>query len=299
MSAILRPLLAQSADTEQDLTNLLKRFGYMYLSEKIDGIRAIKGSDGILYARSGKPIANRHIQKAAKYIPTGFDMEISFWIDNKRLRRPTLESIESVVNSKEDKWPGRWRPMFYVFDRQIPGTFEYRIVSLDDYNTVDNIAIGLIIHSHFKVDKLQSILNIFKSIIDAGGEGIILRAPLGGYKQGRSTLSEGLMIRYKKVTIDTADVIGFESSKTHTGVIEVNPFGLAKRDKKKENLRALDQVGSLTCTHPKYGEFNVGGLTDAQKLSFFRNLPKRIAFKHRDVTHKGKPRNPSFDRVID
>lgn len=299
MSAILRPMLAESADTEEDLANLLKAKGYLFLSEKIDGIRCIKGNDGKLYARSGKLIANQNIQRIAKDIPKQFDMELTFTIDGDITARPGLNSVESVVNSHKDQWPRRWKPIFFVFDFQCENrlSFESRREIL--YRYKDRILPeGVKIHRQMEVHELISITSFFDRIISSGGEGIILRAPREFYKQGRSTLNEAGMIRYKAVTKHIARVIGFNRLKTHVGEKESSPFGLAKRDKRQENLKELNLVGSFICEHPTFGQFSVGGLTDADKLKYFRNLPEEIEFNMRDTTHTGKPRNPSFSRVI-
>lgn len=304
MNAILRPMLAASAETEEDLATLLTHHKKLFMSEKVDGICGLKGSDGWMYGRSGDPVINTHVQKAFKDIPRGFHGEITFAVDGCDAARPALELVESVVNSKSDQWPRRWQPRFFCFDFQHPGSmpFSARRERLLTYRSAG--ISNLIIHRQLPATELTTILSFFGYVVDTlEGEGIVLRAADAPYKQNRSTLRDGCMVRYKRISRDTATIIGYEALQRHVGAATDSPFGLAKRDKKASNRKEVEELGAWIVTNEKYGEFKVGsGFTDALRKLFWKDrhgyIGDTLRYFHRDTTHLNKPRNPTFDKIL-
>ena len=54
--------------------------------------------------------------------------------------------------------------------------------------------------------------------LDDGYEGLMLRAPDGPYKFGRSTVKENTLLKVKNFLDDEAEVIGFKEQTTNTNV---------------------------------------------------------------------------------
>ena len=69
--AAIRPMLGTNAP--KDLSTLHYP---MYLSPKLDGVRAIV-KDGVVYSRSGKPIPNKNVQRMYKHYH-GYDGELIY-----------------------------------------------------------------------------------------------------------------------------------------------------------------------------------------------------------------------------
>jgi DNA ligase 1 len=293
---MIRPTLAASIDDESQILQALRDFGSLYMSEKFDGIRGITSS-GQVWSREAKPIRNRHLQKIFKGLPEGLDGEIVFRIDNEPIH-PPLELINSVVTSYDMQWPRRWTPMFYAFDVQD--------VDLPYYKRYDWIfGLSTLEHLHIvkqtKVFTMREIIPEFNKVVNRGGEGIILRNPKAKYKQGRSTLRDGVLMRFKRVRHGRATITGFTNLEKHIGVQDRNAFGLAKRDAKKSNMQQQAEIGALLGKHVTYGDIKVGsGFTAKQRKEYFdvRNIGREFIFAYRDLTHKGVPRNPTFVEIL-
>lgn len=296
---MIRPTLAVSIDTEEQLAAVLKEHGSLFTSEKKDGIRAIVSS-GVLMSRQNKPIPNMHVQKFFSGLPEGLDGELIFGIDGYDIH-PPLEQINSVVTSRTAEWPKRWRPMYCVFDHQEHLTtermpFHHRYSDIKSWcNKMRRAGVWFI--PQFDLTTMFNIIEYFKAVIEAGGEGICLRSPRSPYKKGRSTLRDGCLMRFKKLIKDQAVVIDSYPLERHVGSATVNSFGLAQRDSKLTNLlKDETQIGGLVCFHPLLGKFKVGsGFTAAQRKRFAKEgSPRHIVFEYRDLTHKGVPRNATF-----
>lgn len=296
---MIRPTLAASIDTEDQIVQCLKQFGELMISEKKDGIRAIVWR-GKLHSREAKPIPNKHLQEYFRFLPEGLDGELMFWIDNQNGNHPPLEHINSIVTSRDTKWPKRWTPVFHAFDYQLlGGPFRYRYEFLKEHQDRDS---GLYIQPQIIVDNLISIISFFKAVTDKRGEGICLRNPNSLYKQGRSTLNDGCLMRFKKLMKGTATITGLTNLLKHKGQQDRNAFGLAKRDSKLSNLQAEKLLGALigVC---EFGTVKVGSGFTAKQREFFWQMGDNLLdlefeFEYRDLTHKGVPRNPTFVRML-
>lgn len=300
---MIRPLLAQSIDTEEQLAEVLRMHGSLCVSEKEDGIRTIVSSG--LRSREDKLIPNRHLQSFFRMIPEGIEGELMFKIDGMDVH-PPLEQINSIVTSRDLLWPKRWTPVLKAFDLQPkPGqvtnkSFRQRYKQIKDIRRVldkSPMYVGRMeVIPHHEMDNVTEIMEYFRFIIERGGEGICLRNPEAYYKQGRATLRGGELMRFKKLMQGRAKVLTWEPLKRHIGEQKPNSFGLAKRDSRLTNLLTdYTTLGALVCRHSTLGEFKVGsGFTEAQRKSYAKYPPAYIIFEYRDVTHKGVPRNPTF-----
>lgn len=295
---MIRPTLAASIDTEDQIKELIRQFGGLYLSEKKDGIRGIISS-GKIWSREAKPIPNRRLQKVFANLPEGLDGEIMFHIDDKPIH-PPLEYINSVVTSKDLMWPKRWIPMFYAFDIQgLNGPFWRRYRVLKTLPITANLRVV----EQVRTDGLSEILWKFNKIVKHGGEGICLRNPNSLYKEGRATLNDGCLMRFKKLMRDTATIRGFTKLLRHTGKQDRNAFGLAKRDAKLSNLQEQEELGALLSIHDYFGHFKCGsGFTAEQRRKYYlkgeKLVGRQFVFEYRDLTHKGVPRNPVFIELL-
>lgn len=294
---MLRPLLACSIDDEEQIAELLRDHGSLFVSEKKDGIRGIKDRYG-LRSREDKPIRNIHIQNYFADLPEGLDGEIMFDIDGEE-KHPPLEHINSVITSGMDKWPKRWVPRFYAFDIQRTGIpFHTRFEMLRDIQQRSKKDGPLKVLYQWECSQLSTILRQFDNVVGYGGEGICLRAPNAYYKQGRSTLREAALLRFKPVKQGRATIFAMTPLERHVGVQDRNAFGLAKRDSKKSNMQEQDELGALL-GRTEFGNVKVGsGFTASQRIEYFNKFVKLVGrefiYEYRDLTHKGVPRNPTF-----
>jgi len=287
MTKPFRPMLAVACED-------LSKVKYpCLLSEKLDGIRA-SIHNGVVMSRSMKPIPSQAIQdKFGKPEYEGYDGEIIYGnknapdVFNKSTRACMSHQLPEEMNVSDLH--------FYVFDVISEGGYEIRWDNIepDSGNNVHRLWIGQV-NSAEEVQKFES------EFLGAGAEGVMLRSPTGPYKQGRSTLKEGYLLKVKQFSDAEAIVIGFEEKMHNANEAEVGELGQTKRSSCMENLVPMNTLGSLHVRDIETGvDFHIGtGFNDAQRKEIWESredwLGKIVKYKSFKVGVKEKPRHPVF-----
>lgn len=180
---------------------------------KIDGIRAVvlKGS---LVSRTLKSIPNTALRKALESVlPEGTDGEVT--------HGESFQTSTSAIMSKQGPLSGY---VYHAFDYigptvDISTPYSQRITELSRLMNTPSRKILLRAVEHMvQVNILMptsikdiAALDAFESkMLVKGFEGLIVRKPDGGYKFGRSTPNEGLMLKIKRFEDAEATVVGVE-----------------------------------------------------------------------------------------
>ena len=283
-----KPFRVLLAATCKDLSTL----SYPVLvSPKLDGIRALV-IDGMLVSRTLKPIPNKELQaRYGKPEFNGLDGELI-------LGDPTAPDVFNKTTScVMTRDADASEVKFYVFD----------VVSQNPY--ADRLAYvkTLCEHQPNVICVPQALCHNVKEaeVIEAkyvaqGFEGVVFRTPNGHYKQGRSTLKEQILIKYKRFETSEAIIIGFEEKMHNDNEATTDERGYTKRSSHLENRRAAGTLGALICKDLASGvEFNIGtGFSNEQRQHIWDNqeqyLNKIISYQHFPVGVVDKPRFPSY-----
>lgn len=152
---------------------------------------------------------------------------------------------------------------------------------------------------------IRDLENREEDALTRGKEGIMLRDPNGWYKEGRSTLREGYLLKVKRFTDDEAIVVNVYEEMENCNPAKRNERGLTQRSKHKAGLKGKGCVGKLVC-HWRNHEIYIGsGLTDLQKQMWWDKphliVGKTITFKYQQFGMKkgGLPRAPIFKSIRD
>jgi len=274
-----KPMLASPAD----LNNL--RFPLL-ASPKLDGIRAVV-INGVLMSRSLKPIPNKHVQKLFSAYEH-FDGELI-------VGEPTAKNCFNVTTSGVMSVDGEPDVRFYVFDhiavpheryyhRFRPGKFNLRSRVVEVPQTI--------VHS------IEELLALEEKRLDEGYEGLILRDPDAGYKFGRSTAKEGILLKLKRFLDDEAHIVGLVEQMHNGNEATTNELGRTKRSSHKENKTGKNTLGAFQVLW-KGIEFEIGtGMDDELRQRVWDNrdkyIGKLVKFKYFPVGVKDKPRHPVF-----
>lgn len=263
----------------------------VYVSTKLDGIRCLI-IDGVAYSRSLKPIRNKFIQSIiGKQEYNGLDGEL---IVGNVYDKDVFQKTTSGVMSEK----GEPTFTFYVFDDFTNNEVEYskRLEKLLERNLYGKDGI-ITLHQELCTSKEQ-VDKLLQRELELGGEGLILRSPIGKYKYGRSTPKEQLSVKLKFFQQDEFEVIGFTERMHNANQAKINELGLQERSSHKDNLIPMNTLGSLIL---KYGDdsFQMGtGFTDEQRQKIWDNrdkyLGKFASVRYMSVGLKDKPRVPSF-----
>jgi len=275
-----RPMLAIDCD---DLDKLI----YPVLATpKIDGIRCIV-KDGLALSRSLKPIQNRYVSDwISRNCPSGFDGEL--FIDGAN-----FNEVSSAIMS----FDGEPDFVYKVFD----------IISFK-YGYSQRVNALKVMQVSCRVQKIlpviistsQELEQYSKSCIADGYEGAIARSPNGPYKQGRSTVREGYMIKVKPFIDSDAVVLGFKELMHNGNEVFTNELGLSKRSSAKDGKIASGMLGAFHVKDVHTGlEFDIGsGLDNETRITVWKNRDRFIGaiikYKSQEIGSVNKPRIPIF-----
>lgn len=298
MDVKFKPMLAASASNEE-----IEKIQYPKLaSPKLDGIRAIV-IDKVVYSRSMKPIRNKAVQEMfGNHFYHGFDGELVLGdpTDPKCFNNSTALMGE---NLREDV---KHLPItFYVFDIcPVREPFEKMEASRRHDNLLDFVDChkpqNLKIVPQVLVFNDAQMREFEQQCLEEGYEGIMLKDPTGLYKQGRSTLKQGLLTKVKRFSDSEAVVIGFEEKLKNIAEREISELGYSKTTKKKDDFIPTDTLGALKVRDLETGmEFSIGsGFDDAQRKSIWEHkdtlLGKIVKYKHFSVGALEAPRFPTY-----
>lgn len=280
---ISKVLLATNADLDKLQFPCL-------VSPKIDGIRCVTPG-GIPKTRTMKDIPNDFIRRTFDNFTVGpykgyandLDGELVTFTGMVGSTR-TLDdfnTIQSKVMSRDKQFPFE----LLVFDtfRDTMTPFYMRLHWAEE-RCQHMEGTGLIkLVPHVPCENRTELMEFEDYCIKQGYEGIMIRHPKGVYKQGRSTVKQGILLKLKRYEDIECTVIGWEKNFTKDGDL-------------------IDgSLGALVVTCPEFGRFNVGtGFTQQQRETFWRDRETltnglyQVTVKYQPAGMKDKPRFPVF-----
>ncbi len=226
-----------------------------YASPKLDGIRAYV-RDGIVLSRQNKPIPNKFVQAQFKAYEH-FDGELIVGDPTDPMcYRNTMSGVMS-----EDGEPD---VTFWVFDRLevLHERYYHRMPTAKKFNLKGRVKAleQKMIHTITQLQAFEA------ECLELGYEGVIIRDPDAPYKQGRSTVNEGYLLKVKAFQDFECEVVGFEERMHNCNEATVSETGHTKRSSHKANKVGRGDLGALILKDPSGAKFNCGtGFTDAER----------------------------------
>lgn len=281
---------------------------------KIDGVRALN-FEGTLTGRSLKQHKNRfttEFYSCTEYV--GLDGEMAAEHEcNPDLCRITTSALNTIEGSPRTMW----HLFDYVTSETISLPYSQRLLAL--FERVEKLEpqsrINLGIMPCYNVMNLEQLIELDDMWLDAGYEGTIIRDPNGLYKQGRSTVKEGGLLRIKRFIEAEAIVLGIIEGETNLNEAKTNELGYVERSTHQCNMVPNGMVGSLRCMVLKdvldRGKLlfesgqeilvGAGRMPHHDRALYFRDqallVGKVIKFKTFPKGVKDKPRFPTFQTI--
>ena len=281
MSAPFKVMLASNADLDKLRFPLL-------ISPKLDGVRAYV-KNGVVWSRSNKPIPNRHVQGTFRNVEN---------LDGELIVGPATsptcyrDTVSGVMREE-----GEPKVRFYLFDRFDNPADPYIV----RYHALSTKGIGVrsLILEQIRVVDLDELLRWEEDYVALGYEGLILRDPEAPYKQGRSTVKEGYLLKLKRFVDSEAMVVGFEERMHNGNEAKVNELGRTSRSSHKANKTGRGDLGALVLQTPEGVEFSCGtGFSEKERRDIWQNRDRYLGqfakYKHFPVGVKDAPRHPVF-----
>jgi hypothetical protein len=276
------------------------------LQPKIDGVRGLT-LRGQLTGRSLKTHANLHVTKHfSQLVYSGLDGEMAAAQEtHPELCRLTSSALSTVKNEPFILW----HVFDLINDRTFNQPYEYRYHALAQhlFRILQNDPVS---HNYLRIvpsyicRNLEEVLYYDALWLAAGYEGSIIRGPQCLYKQGRSTVNEGGLLRIKRFIQEEAIVLRVEEGQINDNEATVNELGQTSRSTHKENMTPNGMVGRLICEDVKTKKIITvapGRMTHDERRAWFAKpsliVGQMIKYKHFLVGVKDKPRFPTFQCI--
>lgn len=281
----MKPMLASKLDDPAKL-----KFP-VYVSPKLDGVRCIIHEERP-YSRNLKLIPNNVVQDILSGLPP-MDGEL---ICGPPTAPDVFQRTSSGVMSKE----GIPHFKFYVFDciTRAPMPFKERLELAGSYTRSSPKLVMMVPHK--LVHKAEALLDYEAEQLLAGYEGIMIRDPAGLYKQGRSTVREGGLLKLKRFEDSEAKVLGFVEKEHNQNEQTRDELGRAKRSSHKAGKVGADTLGALVVQDVVSGQrFNIGtGFSESERADIWGKqgsfLGRLVKYRYQSTGVKDAPRFPTF-----
>jgi len=287
---MFKPMLAPGEDP-QKYPNYFKELRYpLMVSPKYDGIRCLTISKMAL-SRSGKLLPSWQVQEDFTRVP-GLDGEL---IEGNPTDPEVYNRTQSHVMSTDK--PGNLK--FFVFD-----CIDDAVIDKPFYRRLEEAAkmvIGVDAHEavdHTTVERYEELVAYENQCLSEGYEGIMMRDPLGRYKNGRGTFKEGLIYKLKRFTQTEGHIVDIHPRMHNTNPQTTDELGYASRSQSKDGLVAMAMAGKFILDTALWGEVEVapGAFTHQELEWIWENkldvLGKTLTFKFFSHGIKDKPRFP-------
>lgn len=282
-----KPLLASQVDNLNDIKYPV------YVSHKLDGIRCVI-FNGTAYSRSMKPIPNKQIQQWASDNALALEGVDGEFIVGSPTADTVFRDTTSFVMShdKVDNFS------FYAFDVVTYMPFNHRLTALEAKVLPSNTKV---LDQHLVGSSVD--LERFRTdAVAQGYEGAMVRSTEGKYKQGRSSVKEGILLKLKLFKDDDFEVVGYDCKYHNTNEATTNELGRTARSTSKEGLVPMDTLGVLYLRTADGKEFGCGsGFDDKTRdeLWAVRDslIGKLATVKYFEVGAYETPRFPVFKGI--
>ena len=269
-----------------------------YRSMKLDGLRAIF-IKGKLLARSLKPIGNVQLRKKYQEL-LDYSKENDMLFDGEFYSHDlTFQEITSIVNSDNKEVPESLK--FHCFDivvkEEYDKDFDVRFSTMEIIlPQFENV----IMVEQTIVNNVKEVEAYFETALKEGFEGLILRNPKGRYKLGRSTISEGLLLKVKPFETFDSKVIDVIERNENLNESQTNELGRSFKRDTKNDKRGIGIASALVTEYNGF-QFRVT-LTGNEEFrkEIWDNKEKYIGkmfeYKAMLVGMKDVPRHSTFIR---
>ena len=201
---MIKALLAATVKPD-DLRNL--NFPVL-VSPKLDGIRCLIDPKLGPITRNGNVIANRSIRNRLGLAGINhYDGEII---------TGTFRETSSAVRS----FHGEPEFVFHVFDHFRDPSLAF--MDRKDDILIPNFDLGFELKRVFQsiCNNSTDIMLYYQRFMGQGYEGIMIRDPYGRYKHGRSTLREGILLKYKEMIETEGNIVDIDPLVREDGTVE-------------------------------------------------------------------------------
>lgn len=264
-------------------------------SFKYDGFRALI-LNGKVMSRKMIEIPNLFVQKWAKE----HEKELEGLDGELVVGSPFGEGVFNRCQNALTREDGEPDFTYYVFEcpsvAHLPAVDRYEEIR----NRVQSIARAKIVEQRVLKSE-EDLFKMSEEALLAGYEGLILKGMQSLYKFGRSTLREGILLKWKEFVDSECVVLGVKQATKNTNTLKTDNLGNAKRSTSKEGKIPKQMVGSFIVRDIHSGvEFScsTGSLKEGELEALWAKRDeltgKVFTYKYQKVGVLNKPRFSNF-----
>jgi len=262
-------------------------------SPKLDGIRFLK-IGGLGLSRKFKPIKNLYVRSMLEKIcPDGIDGEL--------MAGDTFQACTSAVMSADGE------PDFtlWAFDLVIDDLDRPYVLRMKDLTkAIEEMKFNPRVKQVPSrwIKNAKGLQAYEAECLSKGFEGIMIRAPNGPYKCGRSTWREGWLLKLKRFEDSEAVIVGFEEQKHNDNEATIDELGHTKRSSAKAGKVLAGTLGKFIARDEKLFpgiDLHIGtglGLTAKLRSQIWNDQASHlglwIKYRFQKVGIKNAPRIP-------
>lgn len=262
---------------------------------KLNGVRG-ENQDGVLLPRSLKKIKNNFTRNLFS-VPELTNLEGELVVgpfDDEEVFVASTSGVGTIMGEPDVKW--------HVFDYFHPTRPYSERLKLRDAAVAASGHPSVVLVPWKVIYSDEELVAYSDWALSKGYEGLVLRDPLGKYKQGRSTAAEAGFMRYCAWLKGEARILAIHEGEINNNESKVDALGFKKKSSHKENKVGSGQAGAWTVEDLVTGiQFNMPVPGDALqkavwadpesyigKLSHYYYKPAvKIGGKPRFPQHKG------------
>ena len=285
MNKPFRPLLSPNESPQTRPTFFEEQEYPLLVSPKLDGIRATC-RDRTLLSRTGKPIPSYQAQEEFSKIEF-LDGEL---IEGNETDFDVYNRTQSHIMSADKPGDLSYRVFDFTHPDWLDKPFYERLEHATSLINASNIPnVSSVFHS--EVNNYDELIEYEDAQLELGYEGIMMRSPVGRYKQGRATFKEGIIYKLKRFTDLEGLVVGFEEAFTNINEQERDELGYAKRSSSKAGRIPANTLGKFIVL---WGNIEVrvspGNFNHQQRKEIWDNREHHLHkyLKYRTFTHGTK-----------
>jgi DNA ligase-1 len=290
---MFRPMLSPREDP-LCYPNYFKELEYPLLaSPKYDGVRCIvKGSQCM--SRTFKPLPSQHVQDQFN-IFEHMDGEI---IEGEAADPLCYNRTQSHVMSFNKPGDFSYNIFDYTHPDWLHKPFHERFEEAQRVVKASNGELKII--DHKIVFSEEELIAYEAECLNLGFEGIMMRNPVGEYKQGRATWKQGLIYKLKRFEDGEGVILNIREKQTNTNEQKVDELGYAKRSYEKAGMVGADTTGMFQVLFEEQ-ELDIapGNFTHAElqhiwynREHYINNKDRLLKFRFMRHGSKDKPRFP-------
>lgn len=310
---LTRPMKAETVLTTAEIVGGKKRHGLediewpMWASPKLDGWRMLAHPTLGPVTQSFKKIPNEYVRERTDFVlgGTNLDGEINCTYEDGTVMPYNDTQSRLASFDGQPSWKFTAFDCFTHMDDDFQVRMKYADMIVHDLNhpNVEYLP-------HTLLYSMEDFVQFSEWCIENGYEGVVMRAPEGPYKCGRSTFNQAWMLKWKPWEDAEGIIVGIEELMHNDNEQTTSLLGLAERSSHKGNLIPSGMAGYFILDTVEWGRVRCGGgkgfthdkrrriwedyvqsLNDGVSPPFFG---EKVTFRYQAFGMKDKPRFPNL-----